>query len=74
MALNRVEWLAGRRWAKDVCFASEQLLKVAGGVEKLLDMLHRGTVEKPASYAQGVREIITLVEDAQHVQALAGAA
>lgn len=68
--INRVEWLAGRRWAQDTCFASAAQLKLEGGHIKLLEILRRGLVQKPESYAAGVQEIITIVEDALHVQAL----
>jgi len=67
--INRIEWLAGRRWAQETCFASSSLLKLQGGHAKLMEMLKRGLVEKPQSYAAGVQDIITIVEDAAHVQA-----
>lgn len=50
--------------------SSASLLKLEGGHVKVLEMLKRGTVQKPADYAGGVSEIITIVEDAVHVQAL----
>jgi hypothetical protein len=61
---NRIEWLAGRRWAKDVCFASASLLKLDHGPAKLLEHLRRGLQQKPASYALGVQSIIETVETA----------
>ena len=67
--INRIEWLAGRRWAQETCFAAAQLLKLQGGHGTLIAMLKRGLVEKPQSYAAGVQDIITIVEDAVHVQA-----
>jgi len=63
MLRNRVEELAGRHWAKEVCFASSALLKVDGGHAKLMEMLSRGLIEKPASYAAGVQQIIQIVEE-----------
>lgn len=68
--MNRVEFLTGRRWAQDVVMSSASLLKLPGGHVKVLEMLKRGIVQKPADYAGGVSEIITIVEDAVHVQAL----
>lgn len=59
---NRIEYLSGRRWAVDFCFKSENLLRLKGGHEKLLEMLKRGLIEKPESYAEGVQEIIETVE------------
>lgn len=70
MIPNRVEELAGRRWAQDTVFASASLLKLDGGHGKLLEILKRGLVQKPARYAAGVQEIITIVEDAAHVSAI----
>lgn len=67
---NRVEWLAGRRWAQDVVMSSAALLRIDGGLEKVLKTLRNGLAQKPADYAAGVQEIITIVEDASHVQAL----
>lgn len=68
--INRIEWLAGRRWAQDVVMTSGSILKLQGGHEMLLKTLRLGLVQKPESYTAGVREIITIVEDALHVQAL----
>lgn len=70
MIMNRVEWLAGRRWASDTVFACQQELKLEGGIERVLKRLQLGKIQKPADYASGVQEIITIVEDAAHVQAL----
>lgn len=63
---NRVEELAGYRWAKETCFASAALLKLEGGHAKLLEMLRRGLVDKPPSYAEGVRKVIKLAEEVAH--------
>lgn len=71
--MSRVEFLAGRRWAQDVVMSSASLLKLPNGHVKVLEMLKRGTVQKPADYSGGVSEIITIVEDAVHVQALGDA-
>lgn len=62
--MNRVEWLAGRRWASDTVFACQQELKLDGGPERILKRLRMGKIQKPADYAEGVQEIITIVEGA----------
>lgn len=62
--MNRIEFLAGRRWAQDVVMSSASLLKLPNGHVKVLEMLNRGTVQKPADHAGGVSEIITIVKDA----------
>lgn len=59
---NRVEELAGYRWAKETCFASAALLKLDGGRAKLVEMLRRGLEQKPASYAAGVQKVIDIAE------------
>lgn len=62
MIRNRVEELAGRRWAQETCFASAALLKLDGGHGKLLEMLRRGLNTNNQSYAAGVQEIIDIAE------------
>lgn len=42
MIRSRVEYLAGVRWAKELCFDSRALLQVEGGPARLLDMLRWG--------------------------------
>lgn len=67
---NRIEWLAGYRWAKEIVEQSANLLNLMGGSEKMLGLLERGMVQKPPSYAEGVREIVTMVQDFLHVRAM----
>lgn len=69
--MSRIEWLSGRRWASDTVLQCAAELKLDGGAERVLKRLHLGKIEKPADYASGVQEIIIIVEDALHVQALA---
>lgn len=74
MIKNRIEWLSGRQWAKDVCMDAGSLLGTTSGPDKLLEMLRRGLTGKPADYVLGVREIIALVEDSISVQAMRASA
>lgn len=67
--MNRIEYIAGRRWASDVVMQSSNLLKLQGGYEKLLEMLARGLVQKPSAYMAGVQAIIDIVEDALELKA-----
>lgn len=64
MIPNRVEELAGYRWAYDTCFAFGRELKMPGGRKKLLCTLRRGKDQKPERYAFGVQKIIDIVEGA----------
>lgn len=64
MAINRIEWLAGYRWAKDVYTQSFSLLRVKDGPEKLLEMMRRGLVEKPENYSDGVQGFINEYQSA----------
>lgn len=66
--MNRIEYLSGRRWASDVVMQSSNLLKLAGGHKKLLEILERGLVQKPADYSAGVMAIIDIVEDALNLK------
>lgn len=70
MIRNRIEFITGRRWAASVVESSLALLSTTGGRERMIATLHRGTIEKPESYAAAVREFITEVEDVLDVQAL----
>lgn len=70
MIPNRVEELAGRRWASETCFAFGSELKLPGGGERLLITLRHGKQQKPERYARGVQQIITIVEDALDIRAL----
>ncbi len=63
MIRNRVEELAGRRWAQEMCFASSALLKLQGGHDKLIEMLRRGLKTSNQSYANGIQEIIDIAEN-----------
>lgn len=62
--INRIEYLTGYRWAKEICMSSANQLRLKDGPEKLLKTLQLGTVEKPESYAEGVKEIIGIFEEA----------
>lgn len=62
MIRSRVEYLAGVRWAKELCFDSKALLQVEGGPARLLEMLRWGLKQKPADFVTGVQEIIDIVE------------
>lgn len=60
--MSRIEELQGYRWARDICFAFADELRLPGGHESLLTTLKRGLVEKPAGYMSGVMQIIATVE------------
>lgn len=68
--MSCIEWLAGRRWASDTVLQCYAELKLDGGAERILKRLRLGKIEKPADYSKGVQDIIIIVEDALHVQAL----
>lgn len=68
--MNRIEYLSGHRWAREVCLRSFAEMSIPGGTERILCTLRRGLVQKPKDYSDGVQEIITIVEDAQMVKAL----
>lgn len=68
--MSRIEWLSGRRWASDTVLQCAAEFKLEGGSERILKRLRLGKINKPADYSNGVQEIIIIVEDALHVQAL----
>lgn len=52
---NRVEYLAGYRWAETVTRSSIPVLRVKGGKARLLKTLEFGMQEKPQDYVEGVK-------------------
>lgn len=68
--MSRIEFIAGARWARETCEKAGLLLSTGQGVQTLLPILRRGLECKPKSYADGVQEIIDLLQDAADVRAL----
>lgn len=58
---DRVGWLEGRKHALDIIRDNLLLLELQGGRPQLVDRLRQCMQCKPASFAQGVDSIITLV-------------
>lgn len=65
--MSRLEHVEGARWARKT--AEEiGLLLVKGrrqGIDEIIDVLKRGTIQKPADYANGVLGVIQLLEGAK---------
>ncbi|MNJ67628.1 hypothetical protein D3C81_1026120 [compost metagenome] len=63
--MSRLEHVEGARWARQT---AEQIgvLMVRGqskGIGEVIEVLQRGTVEKPKDYAAGVQEVIDLIKE-----------
>lgn len=65
--MSRLEHVEGARWARQTV-EEIGLLLVKGrrqGIEEIVEVLKRGTIQKPADYANGVLGVIQILEDAK---------
>lgn len=65
--MSRLEHVEGARWARQTV-EEIGLLLVKGkrqGIEEIVTVLRRGTVQKPHDYAQGVISVIEILESAK---------
>jgi hypothetical protein len=65
--MSRLEHVEGARWARQTV-QEIGLLMVRGkrkGLDEIIDVLKRGTIQKPADYANGVLGVIQILEDAK---------
>lgn len=63
----RLEHVEGARWARQTV-EEIGLLMVKGkrqGIDEIIEVLKRGTVQKPKDYAQGVIGVIEILESAK---------
>lgn len=66
--MSRLEHVEGARWARQTV-EEIGLLMVKGkrqGIDEIIEVLNRGTVQKPADYAKGVVGVIEILEGAKH--------
>ena len=66
--MSRLEQVEGARWARQTV-EEIGLLMVKGkrqGIDEIIEVLKRGTVQKPQDYAQGVIGVIEILEGAKH--------
>lgn len=62
--MSRLEMIEGARWARQTV-EEIGLLMVKGrsqGIDEIIEVLKRGTVEKPKSYSEGVLNVIEIIE------------
>lgn len=65
--MSRLEHVEGARWARQTV-EEIGLLMVKGkrqGIDEIIEVLKRGTAQKPADYANGVIGVIQILEDAK---------
>lgn len=65
--MSRLEHVEGARWARQTV-EEIGLLLVKGkrkGIDEIVEVLKRGTIQKPADYANGVRGVIEILENAK---------
>lgn len=65
--MSRLEQVEGARWARQTV-EEIGLLMVKGkrqGIDEIIEVLKRGTVQKPADYANGVIGVIEILESAK---------
>lgn len=66
--MSRLEHVEGARWARQTV-EEIGLLLVKGrkqGIDEIVAVLRRGTVQKPHDYAAGVIGVIEILEGAKH--------
>lgn len=61
--MSQLERIEGRRWARQTAEEIGVLTArgQADGVRDVIDVLQRGTQQKPKDYAKGVTEVIELI-------------
>lgn len=65
--MSRLEHVEGARWARQTV-EEIGLLMVKGkrqGIDDIIEVLKRGTVQKPADYSKGVIGVIEILESAK---------
>lgn len=65
--MSRLEHVEGARWARQTV-EEIGLLMVKGrkqGIDEIIEVLKRGTVQKPKDYARGVIGVIEILESAK---------
>lgn len=65
--MSRLEHVDGARWARQTV-EEIGLMMVKGkrqGIDEIIEVLKRGTVQKPADYANGVIGVIEILESAK---------
>lgn len=65
--MSRLEHVEGSRWARQTV-EEIGLLMVKGrrqGIDEIIKVLKRGTVQKPADYARGVIDVIEILESSK---------
>lgn len=60
--MSNLERIEGYRWAKDTAAQIGLLSNTIKGINEIVEVLKRGTVEKPTDYATGVQQFINQVE------------
>lgn len=64
LIMSRLEHVEGARWARQTV-EEIGLLMVKGrkqGIDEIIEVLKRGTVQKPKSYSEGVLSVIEILE------------
>lgn len=71
MTTSRIEELASYCWAKDICISQIKEFSLEGGKARVLEMLSRGLVQKPFSYAVGVQKFVEAVKTVPEITRIA---
>jgi len=62
--INRYQLVQGRQHAIDIAESAGTQLSTTHGIKEVISRLTRSTANKPASFAQGIREIIEVLQKA----------
>lgn len=68
--MSRIEQIEGARWARQTAEQIGLLANTCKGIEEVITVVRRGTVDKPADYAKGVQSVIDILEIGSGIKAL----
>lgn len=60
--MSNLERIEGHRWARDTAAQIGLLSNTIKGIPEIIDVIKRGTVDKPKDYATGVQQFIDKLE------------
>ena len=66
--MSRLEMIEGARWARQTAEQIGLLANTCKGIDEVIDVVRRGTVDKPADYAKGVQGVIDILENGKAIK------
>lgn len=66
--MSRLEMIEGARWARQTAEQIGLLANTCKGIDEVIAVVRRGTVDKPADYAKGVQGVIDILENGKAIK------